>query len=308
MSTCATAVSDLSLRIMSVTPLAWPLAVSTISRSTPASTSAIARFQASSKNPMAAPTRNRPDSSLVARGYCSVLTKSLTVNRPLSRPASSTSGSFSILLLASSASASILSTPTRAVTSGMGVITSEAGRLKSVSKRRSRLVMMPTSRPSWSMTGRPEIWNRPHSSSTSASVASPVVVTGSETMPDSERFTRSTCRAWSSIERLRCRMPMPPWRAIAMAIRDSVTVSIAAETSGSLTEMLRDSRVEVSTSLGMTSVAPGSSSTSSKVRPRATKGAGTAESEAAGELIFRFYGRQEATTDVPIVLTFLVKS
>ena len=56
---------------------------------------------------------------------------------------------------------------------------------------------------------------------------------------------------------------MPPWRAIAIAIRDSVTVSIALDTSGRRSEMPRVSRVVVSTSLGMTSVSPGSSSTSS---------------------------------------------
>ena len=56
---------------------------------------------------------------------------------------------------------------------------------------------------------------------------------------------------------------MPPWRAIAIAIRDSVTVSIALETSGMRSVILRVSRVAVSTSLGMTSVSPGSSSTSS---------------------------------------------
>ena len=209
------------------------------------------------------------------------------------------------MLTASSASASILSTPSRAVTSGIRVMTSETGRLKSVSKRRSRLVMMPISRPSESMTGRPEMWNSEHCSSTSASVDSPVVVTGSETMPDSERLTRSTCRVWSSIERLRCRIPMPPCRAMAMAIWASVTVSIAAETSGSRREMLRDSRVDVSASLGMTSVAPGSSSTSSKVRPRAAKGsplgaadgAGTAAPEASDELIRRFYGSDTASGD-----------
>ena len=56
---------------------------------------------------------------------------------------------------------------------------------------------------------------------------------------------------------------MPPWRAIAIAIRDSVTVSIALETSGIRRVISRVSRVVVSTSLGMTSVSPGSSSTSS---------------------------------------------
>ena len=56
---------------------------------------------------------------------------------------------------------------------------------------------------------------------------------------------------------------MPPWRAMAIAIRDSVTVSMALEISGTRSEISRVSRVVVSTSLGMTSVSPGSSSTSS---------------------------------------------
>src|SRR5674476_547469 len=68
------------------------------------------------------------------------------------------------------------------------------------------------------------------------------------------------------------------------------------------------SEADVSASLGMTSVAPGSSSTSSKVRPRAAngaaKGAGTAVSQAAGKLIFRFYGRHGALADVPLVALY----
>ena len=56
---------------------------------------------------------------------------------------------------------------------------------------------------------------------------------------------------------------MPPWRAMAIAIRASVTVSIALDTSGMETDSSRVSREVVSTSLGMTSVSPGSSSTSS---------------------------------------------
>jgi hypothetical protein len=75
---------------------------------------------------------------------------------------------------------------------------------------------------------------------------------------------------------------MPPDRAIAIASRDSVTVSIAADTSGSRSVMLRDSRDEVSTSLGITSVAPGNSRTSSKVSPRVANGAGTAAASTDG--------------------------
>jgi hypothetical protein len=50
---------------------------------------------------------------------------------------------------------------------------------------------------------------------------------------------------------------------IAIAMRDSVTLSIAADSSGMLTRTLREMRDEVSTAPGSTSDAPGSSSTSS---------------------------------------------
>ena len=108
---------------------AWPFAVSTTSTSTPASTSAVARSQASPKKPMAAPTTSRPSPSFVASGYCSDFTKSLTVMSPRRMPASSTSGSFSILCLASSAAASSRAMPTGAVTSGIGVMMSRTRRV-----------------------------------------------------------------------------------------------------------------------------------------------------------------------------------
>ncbi len=130
----------------------------------------------------------------------------------------------------------------------------------------SRLVTMPTRRPSGSVTGRPEIRYRPHSSSTSASVVSGPHVTGLVIMPASDRFTMSTCCACSSIDMFRCSTPTPPWRAIAMAIRDSVTVSMAEETSGIRSVMRRVSRAVVSASLGIMVESAGSSRTSSKVR------------------------------------------
>src|SRR6056297_509931 len=71
--------------------------------------------------------------------------------------------------------------------------------------------------------------------------------------------------------RLRCRTPTPPCRAMAIAMRDSVTVSIALETNGMRTAILLVTRLDVSTSLGTISDSPGSSRTSSNVRPcRAT--------------------------------------
>ena len=89
------------------------------------------------------------------------------------------------------------------------------------------------------------------------------MVSGLVIMPDSLRLTRSTWSAWSAIERFRCTTPRPPCRAMAMAIRDSVTVSMAADSNGVLTVIRFEIREEVSASEGMTFVCPGRSSTSS---------------------------------------------
>ena len=148
----------------------------------------------------------------------------------------------------------------------MGVITSATRRLWSLTNRMSRFVTMPTSTPSGLVTGTPEMRNWAHSRSTSATVASGPQVTGLVIIPASDRFTMSTCWAWSSTDRLRCSTPAPPMRAMAMAIRASVTVSMAEESSGTLSVSRRLSRAVVSASPGMTSEWAGSSSTSSKVR------------------------------------------
>ena len=156
--------------------------------------------------------------------------------------------------------------PTVPVTRPSVVITSRTWvdwRSKADTNRMSRLVMMPTRRPSSSTTGRPEMRYCAHSASTSSIVASGVVVIGSVIMPDSLRLTRSTIDACSAIERLRWMMPRPPSRAMAIARRASVTVSIAADSSGVATVMRRVTREDVSASLGMTSVGPGRSRTSS---------------------------------------------
>src|SRR3974377_799456 len=62
-------------------------------------------------------------------------------------------------------------------------------------------------------------------------------------------------------------MPIPPWREIPIASRDSVTVSIAAEASGILMVSLRVNWVVVSASVGRTEDLPGRRRTSSNVRP-----------------------------------------
>src|SRR5215470_6430611 len=61
---------------------------------------------------------------------------------------------------------------------------------------------------------------------------------------------------------------MPPCCAMAMAVADSVTVSIAAESSGMFRRRLRVRRVPSSTSLGRTVLSAGWSSTSSNVSAR----------------------------------------
>ena len=61
--------------------------------------------------------------------------------------------------------------------------------------------------------------------------------------------------------------PMPPWREMAIARRESVTVSIAAATIGIFSEILRERQVRVSACAGSTEDLPGSSSTSSNVNP-----------------------------------------
>ena len=75
----------------------------------------------------------------------------------LEPPVASTTGSFSILLRWRIASASSSVVPTGAVTRFRLVISAETGCEVSVSKRRSRFVRMPTSTPSSSVIGTPEI-------------------------------------------------------------------------------------------------------------------------------------------------------
>ena len=87
---------------------------------------------------------------------------------------------------------------------------------------------------------------------TSASVWSGWMVTGFTTIPLSNFFTRRTCAAWSSGDMFLCTTPMPPAWAMAMAMPASVTVSIAAATSGMLSGISRVRRVRVSVWCGST--------------------------------------------------------
>src|SRR5690348_16659447 len=104
----------------------------------------------------------------------------------------------------------------------------------------------------------------------SETLSSGDMVMGSTIMPLSERLTLSTSPACCSTVRLRWIMPRPPCWAMAMAMRDSVTVSMAALIRGMFSVMLRERRVWVLTPAGTTSERAGNSRTSSKVRASGT--------------------------------------
>ena len=145
--------------------------------------------------------------------------------------------------------------PTGTVMRSRRVITSPIGRSMRRSKRRSRLVRMPTSRPSVlpsSVIGTPEMRYFFISSRASTMRLEGASVIGLTIMPLSDRLTRSTSAAWSSMGRFLWITPMPPSWAIAMARRDSVTVSMAALMIGTFRVTFRVSRVETSTSAGST--------------------------------------------------------
>ncbi len=103
-----------------------------------------------------------------------------------------------------------------------------------------------------STIGTPEILNRAIRCSASRIGRSGGSVIGSRIIPLSDRLTRSTSAACRSMGRFLWMTPMPPSRAMAIAMSASVTVSIAAETNGTLSGMARVRRVETSTWRGCT--------------------------------------------------------
>ena len=76
------------------------------------------------------------------------------------------------------------------------------------------------------------------------------MVIGLITMPDSNFFTCRTWAACSAGDRFLWITPMPPSCAMPIAMALSVTVSIAAETSGMFSDISRVSRVRVSAADG----------------------------------------------------------
>ena len=102
-------------------------------------------------------------------------------------------------------------------------------------------------------TGTPEMPIACVRSMTSRIVMSGPTVIGLRTMPLSNFLTIETCWACCSIVMFLWMMPMPPSCAMAMASRDSVTVSMAADRIGMFSVMSAVRRVLRSTSRGSTS-------------------------------------------------------
>ena len=222
------------------------------------------RASRSAPTPTAAPQSRRPSRSLAALGCFWIFSMSLMVMRPRSSKASFTTGSFSIRWRCRRSLASSMVTPSRAVTRSL-VMTCSTVCSRFRSKRRSRLVRIPTSRPR-RVTGMPLIPFSRMSATAAESFTSGSTVMGSETTADSYFFTRFTSAACRSTDMFLWMNPIPPSAAMAMAMRDSVTVSMAADTMGTWRTMFRVSRLAVSTCFGRTLLSAGTSSTSSNVR------------------------------------------
>ena len=134
------------------------------------------------------------------------------------------------------------------------------------SKRMSRLVRMPTGRPSAATTGSPEIsWRRISSTRRGQLLLGPdrdrVDDHAGLGLLDLGHLAAPGRRCSGSCGRCRCR-PRAPCRSRCAA---SVTVSIADDTIGMASGMPGVSCVRTSTSLGMTSLSAGTSRTSSNV-------------------------------------------
>ncbi len=164
-----------------------------------------------------------------------------------------------------SALASSRLAPSFTVTSfARGVMMFFTGWSRFVSKRRSRLVTMPTTRPR-SRTGSPEMRCLLVISRTSRTDILGVTEIGSFTTPLSKRLTFATSSACAAGGMFLCTMPMPPSWARAMASRDSVTVSMAAESSGRFSGIAAVRWVVRLTSRGRTVEWAGTRRTSSNV-------------------------------------------
>mmetsp|Transcript_10142 Transcript_10142/g.28679 ORF Transcript_10142/g.28679 Transcript_10142/m.28679 type:complete len:298 (+) Transcript_10142:593-1486(+) len=224
-------------RMMSCWKTLSPWLLSTTTASTPAETSARTRSRSVGRVPTAAATMRQPLPSLVASGKSACFRRSVRATSATRRPVLVTMGSLPFLedWMASLACAS--STPSSAVTRSFNAVMTELTRteVRSITKSVSRFVTRPRSLEPifpFSVTGKPV---KPHCLRSSSSSESSMVgwmQTGSMMKPLRYRFTFMTSSDCSWIDMLVWMTPMPPCKAIPIAILDSVTVSMGLETMG----------------------------------------------------------------------------
>lgn len=131
----------------------------------------------------------------------------------------------------------------------------------SLTKSTSRVVTMPRRTPPTlpvDVMGMPPNPRSRLMSRASCTVSSGPRHTGSVMKPFSNALTRRTSSACASAGMLQCTTPSPPWSAMPMAMRCSVTVSMGEDTSGSFSEMFRVTRVWRATSSTPKPMWPGS--------------------------------------------------
>mmetsp|Transcript_108579 Transcript_108579/g.350510 ORF Transcript_108579/g.350510 Transcript_108579/m.350510 type:complete len:298 (+) Transcript_108579:109-1002(+) len=231
-------------RMMPCWKVLSPWLLSTTTASTPATTRARTRSLSLGLVPTAAATTRLPLASFVARGKSACFRRSVRATRAVRRPSLVTMGSLPFFVSWMTWLARVRSTPSSAVTRlPMGVMTLlTCTWLRSWTKSVSRFVTRPRSREPifpFSVTGKPV---KPHclrSSSRSTSFMVGAMQTGSMMKPLLYFFTRMTSADCASTERFVWMTPRAPSSAMAMAMRDSVTVSIGLETMGVRSLILR---------------------------------------------------------------------
>mmetsp|Transcript_11047 Transcript_11047/g.37600 ORF Transcript_11047/g.37600 Transcript_11047/m.37600 type:complete len:253 (-) Transcript_11047:193-951(-) len=227
---------------------------------TPCSTRRLTRSLSDSRVWMDAPTRSRLLLlSLEACGKSRFLRRSLREMSDTSSCRLFTMGSFPFLESRRMELASSSEQPSSATITSV-VITSDTRVSRSTMKSWSREVTIPTRRlpilPD-SVTGKPEKPNLALISSMSLSLCCGDTVNGSVMKPFLKRFTWRTISHCSSMVLLQWTMPMPPKRAMWIAIWASVTVSMGLDTKGVFRVIFLVSLVERSTASAPKEMKPG---------------------------------------------------
>mmetsp|Transcript_13051 Transcript_13051/g.37023 ORF Transcript_13051/g.37023 Transcript_13051/m.37023 type:complete len:273 (-) Transcript_13051:257-1075(-) len=214
-----------------------PWLLSTTMASTPAATRALTRTLSEGRVPTDAATRRLLFLSFTAIGNSAFLLRSFRAMSDTSRPAFETMGNLPFLDLCTIWFAAASSTPSSAVTRSPIFVMMELTMVESRSVRKSvsRRVTRPSSLvpilPS-DVTGKPV---KPHCLRSSSSCERSIVglmQTGSVMKPLLYFLTLVTSSTWSSTDMFGWITPMPPSRAMPIAILDSVTVSMGLETIG----------------------------------------------------------------------------